>query len=168
MALGEKYREIILDRIQSRTGYALNQQQTTPGQWRRILDLTSILHQAMIIEQMTKVEERSGNKLSSRVSTKIRPSRRVELNETLSTLSGVKEKIWLKCDVISSEISQGLPGPEDGDDNAFHGTSNLMRCHACGGNVSVLAYNNFRCSSCGLGYSAKDYLENLAELVEKV
>lgn len=168
MPPGEKYREVILDRIQKGTGFALEENSIPRGELRRIADLAEILHQAMVIEQMVRVEERDGRKLSSRLSTRIRPSRAEELNDTLASLTGVKEKIWKKCDLIATEIVSGFPEGESGASAPTYRASNLMKCHSCGGNISILAYNNFKCSSCGLGYSARDYLENLSELLERV
>lgn len=168
MASEEKYRTILMERIGKRAGFSPEQHTVSRLQLRRIADLAEILHQQMIIEQMVRVEEQGGRKLTARFSSKIRPAGKKELSDTLNSLAEVKDSIWRKCDSIAEDLGYDDPPDSDGSTMPDYRASNLMRCHSCGGNVSVLAYNNFKCSSCGLGYSASDYLNNLTELIEKI
>lgn len=169
MALMDTYRNMVIDRVQKAVGFDLQQGSIPARQWKRISDLSDILHETIILEQMIRVEERKGRSLSSRLSSKIRKSKGEELAQSLAALEAVKARIWKKCESLAYDIIRDRE-IFDGDDTPTAPTrkNEMLRCRNCGESVSILEYNNFKCSGCGLGYSAKDYLELLMRDVEKV
>lgn len=169
MASGDKYTRLILERIQLRSGFYPDPLRIPQAQWKRITDLAEALHQASVIEQMVRVEQRAAMKISSRISSRVRPSKQAELKQSLESLETLKGMIWDKCDNFSEVEEESLPErPIRGEGNHRKRGENLMKCQSCGGNISILAYNNYKCSGCGMGYSARDYLENLKETVENI
>lgn len=160
MTLKDTYRNMILDRVQSKTGFSLERQAVPPRQWRRISELSEILHESIVLEQMIKVESKKSRSFSSRFSSKIRPAKAAELDKSLEALENVKKDIWEKCDSVAYDIlSEKELSDEEQETMDARASPGIMRCRTCGGSVTILAYNNYKCTKCGLGYSAKDYLE---------
>lgn len=163
----EYYRNLILERIERLTGMSKESIIQNSAALPRIAGLTEILHQASVLEEMIKVERKSSRKVSFRVSSKFSGSKKQELSDTLQSLESLKQNIWSKCESIGSSLNVPdlVAETNTGVNSEMRG--NLIRCHSCGGNLTILSYDNFRCQSCGLGYSARDYLENLiASLAE--
>lgn len=163
------HREIIQQKIERKIGMSLKNTGIPYRQMKRVADLSEVLHETLIIEEMTRVEVRKSRTLSSRIASPLRPSRKSELENSLQALESLKNIIWLKCDEISSDIVQGLNSSNESTVKIMpDGNTNVMKCHTCGHNVTILSYNNYKCSNCGLGYSARDYVYNLVDLVKKL
>ncbi|AKA48135.1 hypothetical protein IX51_02385 [uncultured archaeon] len=169
MALRDTYRNMVVEKVQKRAGFSLDQGGVPARQWKRISELSEILHEAVVLEQMIRVEEKRSRSVSSRISSRIRPAKAEELKQSLSSLEKVKSGIWNKCDSIAYDI---VREKEMSGADSVHAvppdSAGIMRCRACGGGVSILAYDNYKCTKCGLGYSARDYLEILIKDVEGI
>lgn len=157
----EFYRNMILERIKRFTGAKEEAIMQNSAEAARIDNLTEILHQASVLEEMIKVERRSSTKVSFRISSKFSSSKKQELTDTLQSLDSLKQNIWSKCESIGSSIKAGDSAAQFSSGKKSEAGTNLIHCHSCGGNLTILAYDNFRCQNCGIGYSARDYLENL-------
>ncbi len=163
------YRKIILERMQRTTGVPVESHSLEREQWSAISHLTEVLRQATILEEMIKVETRRSRSLSSRISSKFSPDRKNELEETLSSLEALKENIWTKCDKIAAIAARNSGRKDVGEDSQIAvNPARPISCKACGGILTIVSYNNFQCQNCGLGYSAKDYLENLNDSLQKI
>lgn len=163
------YLNVIRERVEGRVGLSLETHGIDAKQWKRLSELSEVLRQTTIIEEMIRVESRDARKVSSKIKSKFAPAGKIELENSLSSLQSIKKEIWLKCDSIGDAIVQGQnDSPAKNLSSAPVGNSNLIRCSTCGGDLQIIAYNNFKCEKCGLAYSAKDYLENLNLVVERI
>lgn len=165
----ETYRNIVIEKVEKATGFPLEENGISTENWRSIAQLSEVLHSVMIIEQMVMVEVRSSRSFSSRLSARIKPSKAADLNSSLSALEGVKKMIWDKCTGIAGRILIQHAHPGEAElKRPTDSNSSPIRCHACGGNITIYGYNEYKCSKCGLGYSAADYLNELKEGLERI
>ena len=169
MGMRDTYRSMILEKVQKTAGFSFDQASIPARQWKRITGLSELLHEALILEQMIKVEKMQSRTFSSRVSSRLRPSRASELEMSVESLEKVKGEIWARCKDIAYDIlkenedpglSSGMPPSQ--------GSSEIMKCRSCGGIVTIVSYNNFKCENCGLGYSASDFLELLIKDIREI
>lgn len=167
MGLKGTYRDIIIERVQNRAGFSLEQAGIPARQWNRLTALSELLHETIILEQMIKVEKMQSRSFSSRISSRIKPSRASDLDLSVAALESVKQDIWARCDDLAHDIIREKDSPAAGS-AVVQGSSEALRCRSCGGGLTILAYNNFKCGKCGLGYSARDFLELLRKDISEV
>lgn len=155
--------------VQKKAGFSFDQAGIPARQWNRITALSGLLHEVMVLEQMIKVEKMQSRHISSRISSKLRPSKASELDTSYSSLERAKEDVWTRCDELAYDIirEKDHPGTETGAP-LVKSSSEALKCRSCGGVVTVMAYNNFKCEKCGLGYSAKDFLELLRKDINEI
>ncbi len=169
MGMRDTYRAMILERVQKTAGFSFDQANIPARQWKRITALSELLHETLILEQMIRVEKVQSRSFSSRVSSRLRPTRAAELEMSVESLEKVKGEIWARCEDIAYDILMEKEGPDAGfDAQAMPGKSEVMRCRSCSGIVTIIDYNNFRCDSCGLGYSARDFLELMRKDIREI
>lgn len=165
MTLKDTYRNIIVDRIERRTGIGLEQLGIPVAQWTRISRLSQALQEAAIVEQFARIEDKGRGRLSS----KFRPSRTAELRDTFSQLENIKKIIWEKCESVAGDIMAEHEGGMIQREKIPPGvTAEIMICPNCRSRMTVLTYDNYKCTGCGMGYSARDYLAHLEKCVRGI
>lgn len=163
------FQTTIKQRVEGKCGFQLEEVGVPTAQWKRIADLSEILHQTVLVEEMIKIETQRNRRILVKLSLGIQPGKKTEFEQSKTELNALKNDIWIKCDNIASDIVLEKESPQSNLSRVMpQGNGNTMKCSHCGGNITVLAYNNYKCSICGLGYSAKDYLSILRNSISNL
>ena len=151
----DTYTKIIIEKVEKNTGFSLQQHGVSKHQWIRISKLSDVLRSALVIEQMLKVEAREVRP------SKMKSGRHSALKDSLETLEMVKSGIWEKCDSIAASILYDSIRNSEAQAPSQSSGKVALSCPSCNGNITILSYDEYKCQKCGLGYSAKDYLNIL-------
>lgn len=167
-------REAIIRRIQAKTGFEIDQNSLNANERLRISTLSDILRIVMIIERFTNDEIRKSRNFSYKISSVVNKRKVRELEAASSRIEETKVNIWGTCDRIAEDILRDDMTDENESARVKNfGTekisqSDSLRCPACGGNITIHSYNHYKCSNCGLGFTAVDYLNRLNNLINEI